>query len=129
MGKLPFLMLAKNAGAQGLGSAKYMDVQMIHLLPAHSAIVDDDPEAIGATLLAGQLPRHCEHFAQNLLMAHIRIVEIFDMYFRDDQKMHWRRRVDVVKGENLVVFVNFAAGDRALHDLAKNAVGFVIHLE
>ena len=30
---------------------------MIHLLPPHPAIVHDDPEAVGAARLAGELPR------------------------------------------------------------------------
>src|SRR3989338_4954848 len=43
------------------------------------------------------------------------------MQLRDHHEMYWRDRVDVVKRQQLVVFVHLAAGNFAACDFAKNA--------
>jgi hypothetical protein len=50
-----------------------------------------------------------------------------DVLFGDDQKMHRRPWIDVVKGHHLIVFIDESGGNLALNDFAKNAVLIVVH--
>src|SRR5467141_847624 len=56
-------------------AADDMDVQMIHLLPAHTSGVYDDAKPVGRPLLARQTRRHGEDLAQYRLVAHVAIRE------------------------------------------------------
>ena len=51
-----------------------------------------------------------------------------NMQLGDDQKMNRRPGVDVMKGKNLIVFIDLAAGDFACGYFAKNAVVGVAHV-
>src|ERR1700691_923656 len=44
------------------------------------------------------------------------------MFLRDDEHMGRRLRVDVLKGEDILVFVNFLRGNLAAQDAAEKAV-------
>jgi hypothetical protein len=47
--------------------------------------------------------------------------------FGDDEEMDRRPRVDIVKGKNLFVFIDFFARYLAGNDFAKDAVGVGVH--
>src|SRR5713101_123192 len=112
--------------AQGFRAADDVDVQMIHLLPAHTSGVDDDAKAVGRPLLARQARRHGEELAQHSLVARVAIGQRIDMFRRDDHEMHRGERMDVVERANIGVFVDFPAGDFCPDDLAEDAV-FRVH--
>ena len=46
-----------------------------------------------------------------------------EMFFGNDQYVCWRLRIDVFKGENMVVFMDFLCGNFSANDAAKEAVG------
>src|SRR6266571_5241986 len=112
--------------AQGFRAADDMDVQMIHLLPAHSSGVYDDAKPVGRPLLARQARRHGEDLAQYRLVAHVAIRERVDVFLGDDHEVNRSERMDVMEGENVGVLVHFLAGDFSPDDLAEDAV-FRIH--
>src|SRR6266853_1680637 len=107
--------------AQGFRAADDVDVQMIHLLPAHTSGVDDDEKAVGRPLLARQARRHGEELAQHSLVARVAIGQRIDMFLGDDHEMHRGERMDVMEGENVGVLVDFPAGDLSPDDLAEDA--------
>src|SRR5712671_6809815 len=115
------LSIAFQHRAQGFRAADDVDVQMIHLLPAHTSGVDDDAKAVGRPLLARQARRHGEELAQHSLVARVAIRQRIDMFLGDDHEMHRGERMDVMKGENIGVLVDFSAGDLSPDDLAEDA--------
>ncbi len=103
-----------------------MKVQVMHLLATLFAGVGDDPKAslrIGfGTLREGQLGRQREHAPDQGLVFRTNMGHRDDVDLGNDQKMNRRPRVDVVKGQNLVVFVDFARRNLARDDFAKYAI-------
>ena len=92
---------------------------MIHLLTPHPSAVDYGAKTVCRPGLAGELPRHGQHFAECALMLHPGIVERFDMSFGDDEEVNRRYRPDIVESEDISVFVKFFRRDAALDYFAE----------
>ena len=109
----------------------HMHMQMLHLLPSLVTGVDHHPEPALrvriAPLLQGQLRHQGHDLAHECRVLILQMSHGRDVGLGNDQKMHRRPRVDVVKGINFVIFINLATGDVALGDFAKNTVGIVRH--
>ena len=97
-----------------------MDVKMIHLLPAGLSVVDYDTKTVAKALLSGQFAHRAEQMAQQRLVAQIGIEQIDQMPLGHHEKVHWRGGVDVMEGEDVLVFINLAAWDFAANNTAKN---------
>jgi len=102
----------------------------MHFLSAMLSGVDHDPKApfgVGCgTLLKGQLWHQGRDAPQKryvLWVLQIGLGHGRNVRFGDDQEMDRRPRVDVVKGQDILVFVDFFTGDGAFNDFAKNAAG------
>jgi hypothetical protein len=108
-----------------------MPMQMVNLLPALGTSVGHQPKTplrVGVhTLLQGKLGGQQQHTPQKVLVLRAHLRHGGDVQFGDQQKMHWRPRVDIVEGENLFVFVNLFARYLAGNDFAKDAVGVGVH--
>ena len=108
-----------------------MHVQVQHLLPALPAVVDDDSESALTLKLQALFRRkpgsQHQYFTKQWRIALIHKHQRLDVLFRDQQKMHRRPRVDVVEGEDVIVFEELFRRDFAGGDFAEQAVGVVGH--
>ena len=69
--------------------------------------------------LARELRRAQQHGADDRGFRVIHRIERSDMFSRNDQDMRRRLRVDVVEGDDFVVFIDFLRGDFARRDPAE----------
>ena len=108
-----------------------MPVQVMHFLPAFSAGVGENAKTtlgVGlAALLQGQARRQRHHAPEQGFVLGAHLSHGSNVLARDHQKMHRCPRVDVVKGKNVFVFVDLAAGNLAGGNLAKNTVVGGVH--
>src|SRR3990172_2777651 len=107
--------------AERLRTPEDVHVEMIHLLMPDAPGVDDDAKAVRRPLPARQFPRQRQHLAERPLLRHSGLVERRYMLLGNHQDMDRGLRPEVVKSEYIVVFVDFARGDFAARDAAKNA--------
>lgn len=95
-------------------------------LAAFSASVGEDSKAAlgirAAALLKRKLGGQRHHPSEQSLVLGPHLSHRGNVLFRDHQKMNRRPRIDVVKGKQLIVFVDFAARNDASGDFAKKAV-------
>src|SRR6185295_1315021 len=96
---------------------------MIHLLMSHPAVVDDGAEAVARAGLAREPSRDDQHLAERRLVRGLRVVEVGDVRFGNDQDVDRRLRPDVVESHHFGVVVNLFRRDLTAHDFAKNTVG------
>jgi hypothetical protein len=103
-----------------------MHMQMVHLLTPVLAGVDHNSKAplwVGeCTLLQGQLTRFDHDFAHDGLMRWAQLGHRRDVGFGDHQKMDRRPWFDVVKGQNVLVFMNFSGRNLTRNNFAKDAI-------
>ncbi len=104
---------------------------MMYLLPAlSSGIGNDTKAALGvrlATLLERELGGQYQHAPQQGLMLWPDLRHRRNVLLWDEQKMHRCPGVDVVESEDVSVFVDLAAGNRAASDFAENTVFRMAH--
>ena len=85
--------------------------------------VEDDAEAVFIEAHdLGDFLDGIEHLASDGSIIRCQVGNALDMLLRDDQDMDRSDRVDVFKGEEIIVFPNFGARDFPGNDLAENAV-------
>ena len=94
----------------------------ICFLPADPAVVDDDTKAVRTAVLFGQSPGHRQHPAEHRLVFGSNGLQRVDVTLGHDQQVHRPRRIDVVKREDFVVFVDLARRNVSTRNLAKQAV-------
>ena len=104
-----------------------MHVQVSNFLAAVAPSVDHDAEAVLGSLLAGKTRRKRKHFTQKRGVARIGMRERCKVLLRDDEKVNGRLRVDVLKGEDFIVFIDLGRRDLSLGDFAENAV-VILHV-
>ena len=96
-------------------TAHDVHVQVVHFLTTLCSVVDHDSETtirVGvATLLRSQLGRQSHHVAHQSGMLRGQMHHRRDVQLGDDQKMNGRPRRDVMEGEHMVVFMDFARGN------------------
>ena len=87
-----------------------MHVKVKHLLPAFLAVVGEDSESALArqlqALLRRKLGSQHQHFTKQWRMLRIDEHQGLNVIFGNQQKMHRRPRIDVVKGVDILVFVD-----------------------
>jgi hypothetical protein len=102
--------------------AQEVDVQMKHGLPRSWTHVKHGPVSLFDIPLARNLSR-CEVAAANhFRVVSLRFLQSCKMFLGDDQHMRGSLRVDVFKGEHVLVFVNFLGGNLAAENAAEKAV-------
>src|SRR5690606_15401456 len=109
-------------GRQHVRTTQYMDVEMIHLLPADPSRIDDRAEAVVQSLFTRELRRDGHDLAHHRRMFGLHLEHGRDVAFGNHEEMHRRGRVDVVESHDVVVLVEFLRRDLARDDLAENAV-------
>jgi hypothetical protein len=95
---------------------------MIHLLPRHSSGVDNGAKASLAALIPGKAGAHRQEPPQHRLVLRPNLGQGFNVDLGNHQKMHGRRRMEIVEGQHLVVLVQLADGNFSPSDTAENAV-------
>ena len=102
-------------------------MHVMDFLPPLGARVGDHPKTtLGVrpcAFLHRELGREHQQTPQQAGMFWSHMGHGHNVLLGDDEEMNGRPRVDVVKREQFVVFVNFTGRDLARHDFAKNAVG------
>jgi len=108
-----------------------MPMQMVNLLSTLGAGVGNQPKTtlrVGVhALLQGQFGGEQQHAPQQRLVLGADLRHGRNVQFGDDEEMDRRPRVDIVKGKNLFVFIDFFARYLAGNDFAKDAVGVGVH--
>ena len=97
-------------------------MQMIHLLLPDPPAVDDCPETVRGTRLAGQAARHGQHLPEGGVVLHPGLIQSRHVRLGDDQEVHRGDRADVMKSEDLFILVQLAGRNRPRDDLAEKAV-------
>lgn len=111
------------AGRPGhLSLAQNVQVNVVDRLTTVGVAVEHCTETVLATLLAGYLLTDEDHMADQCAVVFGHVTDDGDMPFRDDQKMHWCLGVDVIEGNDLLIFIDFCRRDLALDDLAEQTV-------
>src|SRR5512139_802831 len=106
----------------GFAAAEYVNVKMEHFLAAAASGVDQRLEAGVESLFFRQARCQQQHPAELRLVRGRAVGQRRDVQLRNDQEVDARKRMDVVKRQHLVVFVDLAARDVAGDDLAEDAV-------
>src|SRR5690606_6373541 len=101
--------------------AKNMHVNMTDRLPAVFVAIHDHPKPLAAALLRGEALGGEKNMAGQGSVVISQVIKGGDVSFRNDQKMHRRLWVDVMKGDHLVVFVENACRNLTGNDLAEEA--------
>lgn len=106
-----------------------MNVQVVHLLPSLRPSVAHHAETtlgIGAaTLLDGESGCQDHHSTEQGLMRWEELSHRRDMHLGHHEEVHRCPWMDVVKGKDFFVFMNFRRRDVPSNDFAENAVGVV----
>jgi hypothetical protein len=90
-----------------VASAENVDVQVRHGLAAVRAVVDDEPEAVWRqTQLVRDFGGLEQNVSEQLPVFSLRLADSRNDFFRKNQNMHGRLRVDVADGENQIVFID-----------------------
>lgn len=107
-------------------------MEMVHLLPAVGPGVDQRFKsaagaAVGlhfktATMLLRQFRCKQQHLTQHSRLPFVAVGQGRHMLLRHDQQMHGRGRINIVKSDQVVIFMNSIRWNDASDDLAKNTV-------
>ena len=102
-------------------------MQMRHLLPAMRTGIDHHPKAAVrirlAALFQRQFGRQRHDLAHQRGIVCAQLRHGGNVALGDHQKMHRRPRSNVMKGEDVVIFVHLAGGNLPGGNFAKNTVG------
>ena len=99
-----------------------MHMDVVDGLPAILVAVHHHAETLVAALFFGQALGGLENVAGQGFVVFAQVIEGGDMFFRDHQKMHRRLWANIVKRDNLVVFIKLARGNIPGDDLAEQTV-------
>jgi hypothetical protein len=103
-------------------SAQKVDVHVKYRLPRSWTYVQHGPVSLLDVSLARNLSRCQVAAADHFSVFGLRFFQSSKMFLRDDQHMRGSLWVDVLKGENVLVLVNFLGGNLAAEDAAEQAV-------
>src|SRR6218665_1911256 len=99
-----------------------MHMDVVDGLPAILVAVHHHTKTLIAALLVGQALGGVENVAGQGFVVFAEVVEGGDMLFRDHQEVHRRLWANIVKRDNLVVFIKLARGNIPGDDLAEQTV-------
>jgi hypothetical protein len=106
-----------------LAAAEYVDVDVVNGLAAVALAVDDKPRSFfSAAQFFCQLLGFIENLPQKAAVSRFQVHNARDMPFRDDEEMHRRLWVHIMKGKHIVILVDFLAGDFPLNNFTENTV-------
>ena len=91
-------------------------MQMGNALAGVGAVVDDEPVAAGELEFFRDDARHDEEMAELGFVVGGGFTDAWNKFFRDDQQMNGRLRLDVVDDDAAVVLVLDLGGDFAVDD-------------
>lgn len=106
-----------------LSPAEQMQVEMEDRLSGVRADVIHGAISALKLAFAGELCRDELAIANQFCIGFACLIDADNMLFRHDENMRRRSRLDVFKGKNFIVFVNFFRRNAAGDDLAEEAVG------
>ena len=102
-------------------------MQMKDDLPGTRPVVDVDSEGVvGQALLARDLASDVEEVSQQDAILNVGVAEPRYVSLGDDDYMQGRLRVDVPKGQAVLILVDDIRGDLAAKDLAEDRI--VVHV-
>lgn len=98
-------------------------MKMLDGLPRMVSTVGDDAEAISRKpLLCGDLSNDFEHMGNRSGIICIHMSGGWNMLLGNHQDMHGRLGIDIVEGQNAIVFIDLFRGDFSSDDFTKQAV-------
>jgi hypothetical protein len=103
-------------------SAQEVDVEMKYRLPRARTHIQHGPVSLLDVPLAGNLSRGQVTVAYHFSIVSLRFLQSNKMFLGDDQHMRRRLRVDVFKGEHMLVLVNLLSWNLAAEDAAEKAI-------
>jgi hypothetical protein len=110
-------------GPGQLPSADEVDVKVEHGLPRAGADVQDGAVALLDIAIAGDLGSREVAAADNFSVRSFGFIQSREMSFGDDKNVSRGLRADVLKSEDVVIFVDFFRGDLAAEDATEEARG------
>src|SRR5450759_80513 len=96
-----------------------VNMKMKHFLPAALAGVDHSTKTIVQSLFFCQLGCQQQHIAEQGGMGIFGLHQRSQMKLGDQHEVHRRDRMDVMKGEQLIVFIHLATRNFTACDFAK----------
>jgi hypothetical protein len=102
-----------------------MHVDMVNGLSAHFVAVHDNPETILTTLFLRQPLSGKQYVTCQRLVFMAKFIERGNVFLRDDQKVHGRLRANIVKGNDLFIFIELAGRNRTGDDSAEQTVHWI----
>lgn len=102
-------------------------MNVINLLPAARPRIDDRAESRVATGVCnaqflGEPRRQAQHSTKQRRVGFGTARERLNMFTRNHEHMNGSSRIDIVKSDEFIVFVDFLARNFSRSDLAENAV-------
>ena len=98
-------------------------MQMRHaLLPVFSAVDDDAVAGLVDLEIFDELADDSVRVTDDGFVLVRQFVDPRDVFFRDDEHMHRRLRLDIVDGDDEIVLINLSGRNFPGDDLTKNAV-------
>src|SRR5438552_3834305 len=129
---LSFMPAARATGAvhsilddhasERIGTAEYVKMYMIHVLPPHAAGIGDEAEPVRAAVLAREPGRQQHDLAEDGAVSVAGLGERGNMALRDHQDVYRRRGTDVVESEDFRILIHLVRRCFAANDLAKDAI-------
>jgi hypothetical protein len=98
-------------------------MEVVDGLASIGAGVDGGPVTVAEALLAGYFCGGGEEVAEEWGVGGCCLGEGVEMLPGDDEQVGWGLRIEVGKGDGVVVFVEALGGDGAGDDFAEDAVG------
>jgi len=105
-----------------LALPEHVHMDVVNRLPAEIVAVHHQAETFLAALFAGQALGAVEQVPGQWLVAFLQVIEGGDVSFRDQQKVNGCLRRDIVKGDDLIVFIELARRNFTSDDLAEQTV-------
>jgi hypothetical protein len=99
-----------------------MDVYVKDGLTGLRPNVEHGPVALLNPALPADFGRDEMKAPDKLRIFFLRFFQAADMFFRDDEDVSGRLRVDVLEGKTMLVFIYFLGRNLALHNSAKEAI-------
>ena len=105
-----------------MASTQEMNVEMKHRLPRSGPYVQHGPVSLLDVPLARDLGRCQVTLADHFGVLSLRLFQPGKMFSWDDQHMRRRLWIDVFKGKDVIVLVNFLRGNLAAKNAAEKAI-------
>ena len=120
--RVEFLKLKLTQFFAELTTAENMEVQMVHGLAGIGAAVGNNAVAV-ADAGAGSDERNVFENISDFVAGFLGdVLNGIHVHFRDDKNVDGGLGVQVLEGKDLIVFINFGAGNESCGDFTKNTI-------